>query len=259
MKNKTGLIILAIICLGLGIATIYTKKRATEQHQEDVATILTLSNKWAETTMKWEDQKQVSAELEGDLSKSRVAYSELSNSLVQANDSLEKTSATLSATESKLASTENQLKEREARITQLESANQELDKRAFELSTSITNLTAQIAETERRLAASEGDKAFLETELKRLMGEKAELERQFNDLVVLRAQVAKLKEELNIARRVEWIRKGLFATTDQKGAQGLLQGANAAPAAKPKQNYDLNVEISSDGTPRVVTTNTVSK
>ena len=35
-------------------------------------------------------------------------------------------------------------------------------------------------------------------ELKRLMAEKAELERQFNDLAVLRAQVSKLKEELSI-------------------------------------------------------------
>ena len=86
------------------------------------------------------------------------------------------------------------------------------------MSTAITNLTAQIEETKRKLATSEGEKGFLEKELKRLVAEKSELERQFNDLTVLRAQVAKLKEELTIARRIEWIRRGLFASTDEKGA-----------------------------------------
>jgi len=252
MKNRTGLIILAILCLALGFATIYTKRQATEQRKADTETILTLSNKWTDTTMKWEDQKQVSAELEGDLKKTRTAYSDLSNTLVQVTDSLERTSASLKNTQTKLTATEAEVKQRDARIAELESANQELDKRAADLSLSITNLTMQISETKRRLAASEGDKAFLEKELKRLMGEKAELERQFNDIVVLRAQVAKLKEELNIARRVEWIRKGLFATSDQKGAQKLMQGATAPQQTAPKQNYDLNVEVTSDGTARVV-------
>jgi hypothetical protein len=78
------------------------------------------------------------------------------------------------------------------------------------------------------------------------------LERQFNDLTILRAQVAKLKEELNIARRIEWIRQGIFASSDQKGAQKLMQGVASAQPKPPKQNYDLNVEVSADGSVRVV-------
>jgi len=46
----------------------------------------------------------------------------------------------------------------------LEAQNQALDKHGQELSASITNLTLQIAETEKKLAASQGDKAFLESE-----------------------------------------------------------------------------------------------
>jgi predicted nuclease with TOPRIM domain len=122
------------------------------------------------------------------------------------------------------------------------------------LSLQITNLNAQIAETQRKLTASEGDKAFLEKELKRMMAEKSELERQFNDLTVLRAQVAKLKEELSIARRLDWIRRGLFASADQKGAQQLVQaGPAAVGTGQPKTNlYDLNVEVSADGSVRVI-------
>jgi hypothetical protein len=87
------------------------------------------------------------------------------------------------------------------------------------------------------------------------MTEKAELERQFNDLDVLRKQVAKLKEELSIARRLEWIRKGLFAASEQKGAQGLLmKGPGAVPAARTdtSNHFDLNVEVNADGTVRVI-------
>jgi hypothetical protein len=62
-----------------------------------------------------------------------------------------------------------------------------------------------------------------------------------------------LKEELSVARRLEWIRQGLFAATDQKGAQKLMQGIPASQAAKaPKPTYDLNVEVTADGSVKVI-------
>ena len=142
---------------------------------------------------------------------------------------------------------------RDAKIADLESQNQALDQRALDLSTAITNLTSQIDDTKQKLAASEGDKAFLEKELERLIAEKAELERQFNDLAVLRAQVSKLKEELSISRRLEWIRQGLFARAEQKGAEQLMQKPSPPtnPAAKTPA-YDLNVEVNADGSVKII-------
>jgi len=84
------------------------------------------------------------------------------------------------------------------------------------------------------------------------MAEKAELERQFNDLAVLRAQVRKLKSELSISKRLEWIRQGLFATGEEKGGQVLTQMHNTSSNAKPAYSYDLNVEVSADGTVKVI-------
>ena len=112
----------------------------------------------------------------------------------------------------------------------------------------------QIKDTQKKLESSEGDKAFLEKELQRLIAEKADLERKFNDLAVLKDQVKKLKEELDVSRRLEWIREGLYANQDQKGAQRLMQGALAA-ANKPvlsTNTYDLNVEVKSDGSVQVI-------
>jgi hypothetical protein len=113
-------------------------------------------------------------------------------------------------------------------------------------------LSTQISSTQRKLAASEGDRSFLEKELKRMIAEKGELERQFSDLTVLRAQVSKIKDDLATARRLETVRSGYFANTDQKGGQRLIQAANPAPPRAAKTNYDLNVEVGSDGSVKVV-------
>ena len=80
------------------------------------------------------------------------------------------------------------------------------------------------------------------------MAEKAELERQFTDIALLREQVRRLKEDLSVERRMEWIRKGIWASGEMKGAQMLIQGTKPPP--KPRQDFDLNVEVNSDGTVR---------
>jgi hypothetical protein len=61
-----------------------------------------------------------------------------------------------------------------------------------------------------------------------------------------------LKEELSVARRLEWIRQGLFASTDQRGAQKLMQGPAGSQVKPPKPVYDLNVEVNADGSVKVI-------
>ena len=104
-------------------------------------------------------------------------------------------------------------------------------------------------QTEKKLSASEGDREFLLKELKRLQTEKAELERQFNDLSVLRTQVSKLKEELSVSRRLEWIRMGIYGFQDKKGAEQLMQTKTPAAA---KTNFNLSVELKQDGSSKIV-------
>jgi chromosome segregation ATPase len=247
MKNRIGIVILALVSIGLGIGLIGVKKRAATQQEKDADTIVTFSNNWVKTRYDLDEQRTVTTSLEKDLDSQKRAFSDLTNSYTQVWTSLTKTEASLKESEA-------EVQKRDAKIADLENQNQALDKQAVELGTSITNLTIQIADTRKKLSASEGDKAFLEGELKRLMAEKAELERQFNDLTVVRAQVSRLKEELSIARRIEWIRQGLFASAEQKGAQKLMQGVSA-PQTQPKAprgNYDLNVEVSADGSVKVI-------
>ncbi|MGC3959869.1 MAG: hypothetical protein QM813_18660 [Verrucomicrobiota bacterium] len=244
MKNLIGVIILAVLCVGLGVVLFSTKKQAEQQHATDVNTILNHSNQLVKTSRDLEEQRQVNIMLTNDLGTARTEFATLTNKFTDVVVTLGKTEASLKASQNAVA-------ERDQKIAALETQNRELDEKAIDLSAALTNLTTQISETQRRLDASEGDKAFLEKELKRLMAEKAELERQFNDLAVLRAQVSKLKEELSVARRLEWIRKGLFAADEQKGAQKLMN-MRTQPQAASSSAYDLNVEVNADGSVKVI-------
>jgi chromosome segregation ATPase len=254
MKNLIGVIVLAVVCIGLAVALFSTKKQATEEKHRDTETILYHSNQWEKTRADLEEHKQVIQNLEKDIDTRKQVFGELTSKFGDLTNKYTDVTANLAKTEAALKASQDEVVKRDAKIAALEVQNKELDDRAIDLSASLTNLTAQIAETQRKLTASEGDKAFLEKELKRLMGEKAELERQFNDLTVLRAQVSKLKEELSIARRLEWIRKGLFAADEQKGAQRLmkLSADSAAPPPTKTNRYELNVEVNADGSVKVI-------
>ena len=252
MKNQLGIIVLILICVGLIVALVVNQKKATSLHTEDIMTIITKSNELVKTTADLEDVRKVNTDLNKDLDTRKTEMLGLSNHLTEVAGTLAKTEDVLKAAQEQMT---KEVAQRDARIADLESQNHALDQRAVDLTTAITNLTGQIDDTQKKLAASEGDKAFLQKELQRLMTEKAELERQFNDLKVLRTQVAKLKEELTISRRLEWIRQGLFARDAKKGGQLLMEKTPPPPStdAQPKPGkYDLNVEVNSDGTVKVI-------
>lgn len=244
--------VLVLICVGLGIGLVAIKKQAADQHREFSEKNNALSNSLVQVNEQLDRQKQVNTDLEADRDKRKKEFDDLAGGYAKLSNNLAQTASNLAKTETALKISREETAKRDAKIAELETQNQALDKQAVNLSTAITNLTAQIEETKRKLATSEGEKGFLEKELKRLMAEKAELERQFNDLTVLRAQVSKLKEELSVARRLEWIRQGLFASAEQKGAQKLMQGVAPTQAKPAKPAYDLNVEVSADGSVKVI-------
>jgi len=246
MKSQTGTIVLILVCVALVLALIWSQKHAVDQKNTADISIGTYSNKWVETSASLDQQRQVNTTLESDLKGQRDAFGALTNAYTQVSSNLDQTQSSLKAAQDGIA-------QRDSKINDLETQNQALDQRAIDLSTAITNLSAKIEDTQKKLSASEGDKAFLEKELQRLITEKVELERQFNDLTVLRAQVSKLKEELSISRRLEWIRQGLFARVDQRGAEQLMQKSTATNRPSKTLPYDLNVEVSADGTVKVLT------
>ena len=87
-----------------------------------------------------------------------------------------------------MKASQNAVAERDQKIAALETQNRELDEKAIDLSAALTNLTTQISRNPAQAGCFRRRQGFPRKELKRLMVEKAELERQFNDLAVLRAR-----------------------------------------------------------------------
>ncbi len=249
MKAKAFIIILILVALGLGVGLMVLTQKAAKDHDDAESHILTLSNSVVAMQEKLDDVRTANRALETNLTTARV---EFSNKLASADTSLKAVSDDLakSRAEAKAAadSASAEIAQRDKKIADLESQNQTLDKQSADLRSSITGLEGQIAETQKKLTASEGDRQFLLKELQRLQAEKADLERKFNDLVVLKEQVRKLKEELSISRRLDWLRRGIYDSLSQKGAEKLM---HPTPNTPPTTNNTLNVELKQDGSVKV--------
>jgi chromosome segregation ATPase len=238
MKIKLGIVILAVACGGLAIALFATKKAADERLKTDAYAILDFSNQLVAATANLDELRQVNLMLTNDLAGSRQEALTFSNQFTEA-------SGTLASTKVSLQSAQDQIASLNSRIAGLETRNQVLDQRAAALTNAIASLNAQIADTQQKLAGSETNNGFLEKELQRQTAAKTELESKFNNLSTVRTQVKKLKDDLLIARRLQWMRERSEPGSQQKGAQLLMQRTASAPARPP--HYDLNVEVSSDG------------
>ena len=243
MKIKLGIVILAVACGGLAIALFATKKAADERLKTDAYAILDFSNQLVAATANLDELRQVNLMLTNDLAGSRQEALTFSNQFTE-------TSGTLASTKASLQSAQGQIASLNSRIASLETRNQVLDQRAAALTNAIASLNAQIADTQQKLAGSETNDAFLEKELQRQTAAKAELESKFNNLSTVRAQVKKLRDDLFVARRLQWMREGTEPDSQPKGAQLLMQRTASAPVQPP--HYDLNVEVGSDGSIHVI-------
>jgi predicted RNase H-like nuclease (RuvC/YqgF family) len=252
MNTKIGITILAVACIGFAVALVAVKRQADAQQKDSANTIVDFSNQIDKANIHIEDLSQANLTLNNDLATNRQVSLALSNQLVEA-------ATTLATTAVSLQGAEQQITNLNDRITGLETQNQELDRRATSLSNTIAALDEQISATRAKLASSETNNAFLDRELKRQIAERAELERKFNDLAQVRAQVRKLRDDLLIARRLEWMREGVDPTKPLKGGQLLMQRpppiASTAPAAGSPA-YNLNVEVGSDGSVHVTPSST---
>jgi len=251
MQGKNVLIVfLLLLAAGFGIGLIVLNNKSKEEKQINVAHITRLSNEVVQVQEKLQDQQQVNLSLEDNLALLKKEIADVTGKLGATENQLAATKATLAQTEAEAKAAAEaaaaEIAKRDARINELEGQKDDLTRRMVELNVNLESLEKQIAETEKKLAASEGDREFLLKELKRLQAEKAELEKQFNDLAVLRAQVAKLKEELSIARRLEWIRQGIYGTPTRGGAERLIRPP--VPVVSAVKTNELNVELRQDGT-----------
>lgn len=154
------------------------------------------------------------------------------------------------------ASKKQEIAKRDASIKDLQDTRDQLNAKIAGLNADIAKLNSTIGTLNTRIAFVEGelklakdDKDFLTKELQRMQGERTEMERKMNDLAFLREQMATIKSDQAIARRVDWMRRGMFQD-DRKGATLLKDNLQPLAAAKPTttKGSQLNVEVHRDGT-----------
>jgi chromosome segregation ATPase len=259
MKIKIAIVILVVACIGLGIALFATKKSGDEQHAADVTSIIDYSNQVVNATVQLNDFRQTNLALTNDLAATQRELANSQHELAlreqqaeQLSNSLAAASASLHNTKTSLATAQDQIASLNTHITDLEAQNKDLDQRAAELTNTIAQLTRTIEKTQSQLALAETNRVFIEQELKKQMSQKAELEHRFNDINEMRAQVKKLRDEMFVARRLQLMKND---TGSKKGAELLMRRtppASTNAATKAPVNYDLNVEVGSDGSVRVI-------
>ena len=242
MKTQLGIVILVAVCVGMIVALVAEKKSADTQQKSASDTIFDFSNQLTTASASLDELRQVNLMLTNDLDASRQTLTTLSNQYV--------------ATSASLSNTTVALKTAQDQIAELETQNQELDQRVTEMTNTIDNLSTQIAETQMKLVETETNNTFLQDELKRQVAQRADLERKFNNLTQVRTQVRKLRDDLLVARRLQWMREGTDPGQQHKGAQLLMARGSVTNRIVGPAHYDLNVEVSSDGSVQVVPTMT---
>ena len=247
-RMKTIVIILAIACVGLAGTLIYHRSTVharitTVQTERDAAT-----NQLASTATKLAEQEKLAGFLQTNLDQRSSELTVVSNDLVKTGITLASIQSELTAALASVKTAQSDVQTKGVRITQLETEKDEMSRKLGDLAGQINTLEGQITVTKNKLAASEGDRSFLTKELARLQNDKAELVRQFNDLAVLRAQVALLKEEAAISQRIAWMNQGVYSSAGRKGAEVLV----AKPGQPVRPDPGLNVELEKNGGARVV-------
>ena len=218
---------------------------AAESHVSGAVSLVDFSNQVAQATRQQTEAElsQVNQALSNDLAASQLQLSSNAEQMVQMSNTLAAANTAASDAQASLTNAEEQLANLSARVADLEAQNQALDQQALELTNSIAQLNASLEDTRTSLANDETNNAFLAEALAKQMAQKSELEHKFNDLHALQAQSKKLKTELFVARRLQLSKND---NDGKKGGELLIQHTELSTNAVAT-NYDLNVEVHSDG------------
>ena len=262
MNTKIGIAILLAACVGLAIVLAVVKTHDNKQHNQDANKITVLSTQLDETNAYLNDLRQTNLKLNTDLESNRTVALALSNNLTETRSALataetayQNAQTQITNAQIQIATDQSQITNLNGRIASLETQNQALDRQVNTMSNTLAVLDTQIAETQLKLATSQTNNAFLEAELKKQIAQREDLERQFNDLKIVRQRVTKLRDDLIAARELEWMHAGIDPANPMKGGQLLMMRNLPVPKTSGSAHnpaYDLNVEVRSDGSVHVI-------
>jgi chromosome segregation ATPase len=156
------------------------KRGDNAQHENDAGAIAGFSNQLTSAQGQIASCNGTILTLSNRLDESLSASLTLSNHLIEA--------------ESTIVLDTKQITNLNRHVAEMESENQTLGRRVMDLTNQVAGLTSQIALTEASLNQANKDYALLENRLRRDVAERIVVERKFNNLSELQAQMQKLKK-----------------------------------------------------------------
>ena len=171
---------LALVCTALVISLIVMKRGDNAQHENDAGAIADFSNRLDSAQIQIATCKGTILTLSNGLDESRSASLTLSNHLIEA--------------ESTIVLDTEQITNLNRHVAEMESENQTLGQRVMDLTNQMAGLTSHIALADASLDRANKDYALLENRLRRDVAERIVVERKFNNLLELQAQMQKLKK-----------------------------------------------------------------
>jgi chromosome segregation ATPase len=138
--------------------------------------------------------------------------------------------------------------DKDKQLTQLQAQNAYLNAESTNLFDAMTKLQAQADAAREKLATTDRDNKLLMSEYNLAEAKREELQKKFNDVAALKAQLKSVQDTIVIARRVDWIERGLYESNDKKGDQVLI---NPRVPSSPATNVALSVDLHQNGAVRV--------
>jgi DNA repair exonuclease SbcCD ATPase subunit len=250
MNSKAPVIILTVLCIGLAVGLVWRHNKARDELQAAAAQHQEMLAKLAAAEAREAALQSTNTTLRADREATRASLDRTAAQLGETREILQRTQAAVETATGALKAKEVELSKRDGRIIELEGQNTALDRQASEMKGAITNLEGRITATQKQLETAQGDRDVLIEELHRLQTEKAEMERRLQDVVALKEQIVKLRDQLSLSRQLETIRRSLYGAEPAKSGEALPRGMQPtrAPGAR-----DLEVEIRRDGSATVIT------
>jgi len=195
--------VLALVCTVLVISLIVMKRGDNAQHENNAGAIAGFSNQLTSA------QVQIASCNGTILTLSNRLDESLSASLTFSNHLIEAESAIFLDTE--------QITNLNQHVAEMESENQTLGRRVMDLTNQMASLTGQITLTRASLDQANTNYALLENRLRRDVAERIVVERKFNNLLELQAQMQKLKKNPAEAISSDSIYAGLGVEVKSNG------------------------------------------
>ena len=255
MKGNTTIIVAVAALLGGAVMVILLSNAKTTITQNEVK-IKKLESE--NTTL-----ETAQADLTQKLSTANSTISKQGNTITQAKTQLEDlgTKYDLKVAEyetfvgkaaQELAAKDEKINALNTELSTAQDKNRDYDSQIKDLNSQMATKDQAIEDISRRLESTENDRDHLLRERDKLIAEKAELEKQFQDIVVLRQKVQRLQVELMASKKLEWLRRGFYGSARKKGGAQLMGMSKKPRQQTTTTTADLNVEVRRDGTVKIV-------